>query len=77
MCDECPSINDYNIIKDLFPEIKMEPYEWFSNVNLKKCNNCNVKLCPKHVKFGLIFGRYYINRDNYILCNKCCKKNIM
>ena len=77
MCDECPSIKDYNIMKELLPELNIPEYDpLFDNINICSIKNCNSKLCDKHTETALIFGKYYLNKNNFKLCHKCCCKII-
>ena len=75
MCDECPSIKDYNIIRNLFPKLNIPEYNPIFDISICDIKNCDSKLCNKHTKLALIFGKHYLNKDNFKLCHKCCCKN--
>ena len=71
MCDECPSIKKYNMIRELLPELNIPEYEPIFT-KLDKCDHCKqILLCQKHKSLAFIFGKYYLNKENYILCDKC------
>ena len=39
---------------------------------LKQCVMCNNLLCPAHYSKGLKYGKDYLCKDNFSICNDCC-----
>ena len=54
------------------PEIGIEIIKMKNNSELKQCVMCNNLLCPAHYSKGLKYGKDYLCKDNFSICNNCC-----
>tara|TARA_Y100000590_G_scaffold375483_1_gene440416 strand:- start:888 stop:1148 length:261 start_codon:yes stop_codon:yes gene_type:complete len=74
-CSQC-KYEEFISVKELLPNLFQE-YEQINildKIHLEKCHNefCDSRLCPKHVKEAKLYGKYYLNKEDYILCDNCC-----
>ena len=58
------------------PEIGIKIIKLKNDLELKQCSLCNNNLCVAHYQSGLKYGKTYLYKDNYSICDRCCWLNI-
>ena len=76
-CDECPTIEQYNNMNKIIPNFYKNPPVKVKKSDLKKCDCCNnTLLCQIHTVRAIHYGKKYMFKDSYIMCDQCCWNEI-